>query len=156
MNNVRSQLLWPPPCPRSGRVAKQRELAKRVVAKQPVCAADKVRVTQAVAAQPVQAVDCGRGALQVRAFRRSILRGSISPIYTGRDYAVGFPTDLRTTVSTSKGSCPVIGFSASRRFLDLGGVRCVLIARAPLSRLAQRLTFVLSIPFASCTHSIDK
>ena len=96
------------------------------------------------------------GALQVRIFRRSILRGSISPTYTGRDYAVSFPTIPRIIVSASKGSCPAIGFSASRLFLDLGGIRCVLIARAPLSRLAQRLTFVPSIPFASCTHSIDK
>ena len=38
-----------PPGPRSGRVAKQRELAKRVVAKQPVCAADKERAAQSVA-----------------------------------------------------------------------------------------------------------
>ena len=102
-----------------------------MVAKQPVCAADKGRAAQSVAAQPVQAVDCGRGALQVRTFRRSNLRGSKSPAYTGRDYAVGFPADPRITVSASKGSCPAIGLSASRLSLDLGGVRCVLIARAP-------------------------
>ena len=36
------------PSPRSGRVAKQRELAKRVVAKQQVCEADKVRAAQLV------------------------------------------------------------------------------------------------------------
>ena len=49
-----------PPGPRSGRVAKQRELAKRVVAKQQVCAADRGRAAQSVATQHVQAVDCGR------------------------------------------------------------------------------------------------
>ena len=49
-----------PPGPRSGRVAMQRELAKRVVAKQQVCAADKGRAEQSVATQPVQAVDFGR------------------------------------------------------------------------------------------------
>jgi len=48
------------PSPRSGRVAKQRELAKRVVAKQQVCEADKERAAQPVTAQPVQAVDCRR------------------------------------------------------------------------------------------------
>ena len=36
------------PSPRSGRVAKQRELAKRVVAKQRVCEADKERAAQLV------------------------------------------------------------------------------------------------------------
>ena len=36
------------PSPRSGRVAKQQELAKREVAKQQVCEADKVRVAQLV------------------------------------------------------------------------------------------------------------
>ena len=36
------------PSPRSGRGAKQRELAKRVVAKQQVCEADKARAAQAV------------------------------------------------------------------------------------------------------------
>jgi hypothetical protein len=122
---------WAPSSPRSGRVARQRELAKRVVAKQPVCAADKGRAAQSVAAQPVQAVDCGRGALRVRTFHWSNLRGSKSPAYTGRDYAVGFPADPRITVSASVGSCPAIGLSASRLSLDLGGVRCVLIARAP-------------------------
>ena len=35
------------------------ESAKRVVAKQQVCATDKERATQSVAPQPVQAVDCG-------------------------------------------------------------------------------------------------
>ena len=130
--------------------------AKRVVAKQPVCAAHKGRAAQSVAAQPVQAVDCGRGALRVRTFLWSNLRGSKSPTYTGRVYAVGFAADPRITVSASVGSCPAICLSVSRLFLDLGGVRCVLIARAPLSSLTQRLTVVPSIPFASCTHSIDK
>ena len=37
---------------------RQQELAKRVVAKQPVCATDEGRATQSVASQPVQAVDC--------------------------------------------------------------------------------------------------
>ena len=55
--------------------------AKRVVAKQQVCVADMGRAAQPVAAQPVQAVDCGRGALHERALGRSILRGSISPTY---------------------------------------------------------------------------
>ena len=42
------------PGPRSGR-----ELAKRVVTKEQVCAADRRGAAQSVATQPVQAVDCG-------------------------------------------------------------------------------------------------
>ena len=145
MNNIRSQLSWAPSSPPSGRVAKQQELAKRVVPKQPACAADKGRAAQSVVSQPVQAVDCGRGALRVRTFHWSTLRGSKSPTYTGRVYAVGFVADPRITVSASVGSCPAIGLSASRLSLDLGGARCVLIARAPLSSLTQRLTFVPSM-----------
>ena len=59
MSNIQPNWLAPPG-PRSGRVAKQRGLAKRVVAKQQVCGADKGRAAQSVASQPVQAVDCGR------------------------------------------------------------------------------------------------
>ena len=62
-NPLQQTILGPnwraPPGPRSGRVAKQRELAKRVVAKQQVCASRQGARSAAVATEPVQAVDCG-------------------------------------------------------------------------------------------------
>ena len=63
MGNIQPNWLPAAPLgPRDRQVAKRRELAKRVVAKQQVCEADKGCAAQSVASHPqaVQAVDCGR------------------------------------------------------------------------------------------------
>ena len=64
MNNItcRSQLSWAPPCPRSGRVTKQLELAKRVAAKQPVCAADEGRAAESALLAALNEVPLDSGA----------------------------------------------------------------------------------------------
>ena len=102
---------------------KQRELAKRVVAKQQVCGADKGRAAQSGASQPVQAVDCGHVALQERALGRPILIKEFhNYLQPTRDV---FTESVFLQVSAPEGSCPAM----SRLSLDLGGVRCVLIVR---------------------------
>ena len=132
------------PSPRSGRVAKQQELAKREVAKQQVCEADKVRTAQLVPHSLCKQWTVWRGTSPGACAMLVNLRSSVSP-----PMRAVFSRSVFLQVSAAE-----VGSHFNRNFPgNFGAVPAFPMCTGAVISFLQRLIFVPYSPFALHTQS---